>query len=111
VNERLSHGAPCFFIQNKRLFATTTTTIVATAGVDVVPVGPVLEQKCVLPSPNDLQATDERRRNFENWLGVFLDTSGLDWRKYRMLEDSFVGRRPKSSSTNSTRDDYRSRPK
>jgi hypothetical protein len=98
VNERLSHGAPCFFIQNKRPLCYYHDNHRGDGRVSMwVPVGPGAQAEMVTAEPERFfKPPTSASGTFENWLGVFLDTSGLDWREIAgMLEEAFRRAAPK----------------
>ena len=84
VNERVSHGAPCFFVQDSRPLCyfhdhhrgdrRVTLWCPAPPGVQDELVGSEPE-RFFAPSPS-------AKGTFSDWLGVFLDTAGeheVDW--------------------------------
>jgi hypothetical protein len=98
VNERLSHGAPCFFIQNKRPLCYYHDDHRGDGRVSLwFPAGPGAQEEMVAAEPERFfKPATSAGGTFENWLGVFLDTSELDWREIAaMLEEAFRRAAPK----------------
>ena len=98
VNERLSHGAPCFFVQNKRPLCYYHDNHRGDGRVSMwVPVGLGAKEEMVTAEPERFfKPPTSAAGTFKNWLGVFLDTSELDWREIAgMLEDAFRRAAPK----------------
>jgi hypothetical protein len=105
VNERLSHGAPCFFVQDKRPLSYFHDNHRGDGRVSLW-----------CPSPPGVPAelaTSEPRRFFRpspsasgvfaGWLGVYLDTDGddrVDWNEVAgIIEEAFRTIAPKSLIT------------
>ena len=98
VNERLSHGAPCFFIRNKRRLCYYHDNHRGDGRVSMwVPVGlGALEEMVAAEPERFFKPPTSAAGTFKNWLGVFLDTSELDWREIAgMLEETFRRAAPK----------------
>ena len=98
VNERLSHGAPCFFIQNKRPLCYYHDNHRGDGRVSMwVPIGLGAQAEMVTAEPERFfKPPTSAAGTFENWLGVFLDTSELDWREIAgILEEAFRRAAPK----------------
>ena len=98
VNERLSHGAPCFFIQNKRPLRYYHDDHRGDGRVSLwFPVRPGAQEQMVAAEPERFfKPATSSAGHFGNWLGVFLDTSELDWREIAaMLEEAFRSVAPK----------------
>jgi len=92
VNERLSHGAPCFFIQNRRPLCYYHDDHRGDGRVSLwFPVPPGDQEEMVTAEPKRFfKPPTSAAGTFENWLGVFLDTPELDWRDIAfMLEEAF----------------------
>jgi len=102
VERATSHGALCFFIQDRRplcyyhdnhpwrrpavsVWCAVTTWCSGRNGCR--------RTRAIL------QATDGAQRGtFENWLGVFLDTPELDWREIAaVIEEAFRRAAPKKA--------------
>jgi hypothetical protein len=98
VNERMSHGAPCFFIQNKRPLCYYHDDHRGDSRVSLwFPVPRGAQEEMVAAEPKRFfKPPTSAAGTFENWLGVFLDTSELDWREIAgMLEEAFRMAAPK----------------
>jgi hypothetical protein len=98
VNERVSHGAPCFFIQNKRPLCYYHDDHRGDGRVSLwFPVRPGVQEEMVAAEPERFfKPSTSSAGHFENWLGVFLDTPELDWREIAaLLEEAFRGVAPK----------------
>jgi hypothetical protein len=98
VNERLSHGAPCFFIQNKRPLCYYHDNHRGDGRVSMwLPVGRDAQAEMVAAEPKRFfKPPTSAAGTFENWLGVYLDTSEFDWREIAgMLEEAFRRAAPK----------------
>ena len=98
VNERLSHGAPCFFIQNKRPLCYYHDDHRGDGRVSLwFPVPPGVQEEMVAAEPERFfKPPTSAAGAFGNWLAVFLDTSELDWREIAaMLEEAFRRAAPK----------------
>jgi len=98
VNERLSHGAACFFIQNKRPLCYYHDNHRGDGRVSLwFPVGPGAREEMVATAPKRFfRPPTSAAGTFENWLGVFLDTPEHNWREVAgMLEEAFRRAAPK----------------
>jgi len=98
VNERLSHGARCFFIQNKRPLCYYHDDHRGDGRVSLwFPVPPGDQEEMVAAAPKRFfRPPTSAAGTFENWLGVFLDTSELNWREIALCSKRpFAGRHPK----------------
>jgi hypothetical protein len=98
VNERLSHGAPCFFIQNRRPLCYYHDNHRGDGRVTLwFPVGPGVQEEMVAAEPKRFfKPPTSSAGTFENWVGLFLDTAELDWREIAgILEESFRRTAPK----------------
>jgi hypothetical protein len=101
VNERLSHGEPCFFVRNKR----PVCYFHDHHGDDRVslwcPAPPGVQEELVAAEPGRFfKPAPSASGVFRDWLGVFLDTSGqnaVDWYEIAaILEDAYRQVAPKS---------------
>jgi hypothetical protein len=102
VNERLSHGAPCFFIQNRRPLCYYHDGHRGDGRVSVwFPVPSGAQEELVAAEPKRFfKPPTSAAGTFANWLGVFLDTSELDWKEIAgMLEEAFRRAAPKRLTT------------
>jgi hypothetical protein len=100
VNERLSHGEPCFFVRNKR----PVCYFHDHHGDDRVslwcPAPPGVPDELVAAEPaRFFKPAPSASGVFQDWLGVFLDTSGkdkVDWEEIAaILEDAYRNVAPK----------------
>ena len=94
VNERLSHGEPCFFVRDKRPVCYYHDH----HGDDRVslwcPAPPGVQEELVAAEPERFfEPPTSASGVFRDWVGVFLDTSGehaVDWDEITaILEDAF----------------------
>jgi len=98
VNERLSHGAPCFFIQNSRPLCYYHDDHRGDGRVSLwFPVPPGAQQEMVAGDPERFfKPSTSAAGAFGNWLGMFLDTSEPDWKEIAgLLEEAFRRAAPK----------------
>ena len=98
VNERLSHGALCFFIQDRRPLCYYHDNHRGDGRVSLwFPVRPGAQEEMVAAEPERFfKPATSAAGTFGNWLGVFLDTSELDWREIAgLLEEAFRRAAPK----------------
>ena len=102
VNERLSHGAPCFFVGDKRPVCYYHDDHQADGRISLwCPVPPGVQEELVSSEPERFfQPPMSARGTFSGWLGVFLDTSGVhevDWGEIAaIIEDAFREMAPKN---------------
>ncbi len=99
VNERLSHGALCFFIRDKLPVCyyhdnhrgDGRISLWCPASLDVQEAMVGADPERFFKPPTSSSGT------FSDWLGVFLDTSRVDWDEIAViLEESFRNVAPKS---------------
>jgi hypothetical protein len=98
VNERLSHGALCFFIQDRRPLCYYHDNHRGDGRVSLwCPVRPGARDEMVAAEPKRyFKPPTSAAGTFENWLGVFLDTPELDWREIAaIVEEAFRRAAPK----------------
>jgi hypothetical protein len=101
VNERLSHGAPCFFIRDKRPLCYFHDDHRGDGRTSLwCPVEPVAREELVTSEPaRFFKPAASARGTFSGWLGVFLDLRGenrVDWDEVAaILEDAFRTVAPK----------------
>jgi hypothetical protein len=98
VSERSSHGAPCFFIQNKRPLCYYHDDHRGDRRVSLwFPVPPGAQVEMLAADPKRFfKPPTSAAGTFENWLGVFLDNTELDWREIAgILEEIFRKMAPK----------------
>ena len=95
VNERMSHGEPCFFVRDKRplcYFHDNHNGDGRTSLWCPVPLG--VQEEMVSAEPDRFFAPPTSSSGvFRHWLGVYLDTTGpqqVDWVEIAaMVEDAF----------------------
>jgi hypothetical protein len=95
VNERLSHGEPCFFVRDKRPLCYFHDNHNGDGRISLwCPAPPGVQDELVAAEPNrffkpPMSATGV----FSGWLGTFLDTSGsnkIDWAEIAaIVEDAY----------------------
>ena len=101
VNERLSHGEPCFFIRDKRPLCYYHDDHNGDGRVSLwCPAPPGVQEELVSAEPERFfKPPISARGTFSDWLGVFLDTSGenkVDWDEMAaILEDAYRNVAPK----------------
>lgn len=97
VNERLSHGTPCFFVRDKRPICYFHDAGFHREGSRVAlwcpaPAGVAEELEAAEPS-RFFQPTPSASGVFSNWLGVFLDNADgdpVDWDEIAaIVEDAY----------------------
>ena len=101
VNERLSHGAPCFFIRDKRPLCYFHDHHNDDRMSLWCPAPPGVQEELVTGEPERFfKPPMSAKGTFAEWLGVFLDTSGeraVDWDEIAaILEDAFRAVAPKA---------------
>lgn len=94
VEERLSHGAPCFFIQGRRPLCYFHDHHNDDRVSVWCPAGPGVQEELVAAEPEPCFAPPTSARGtFATWIGVYLDTPGdaaVDWGEVaEILEDAF----------------------
>jgi hypothetical protein len=101
VNERLSHGEPCFFIRDKRPLCYYHDNHNGDGRISLwCPAPPGVQEELVSAEPERFfKPPMSARGTFSDWLGVFLDTSGenkVDWNEIAaILEDAYRNVAPK----------------
>jgi hypothetical protein len=101
VNERFSHGAPCFFIRDKRPLCYYHHDHRGDGRISLwCPAPPGVQEALVSAEPERFfEPPISARGTFSGWLGVFLDTSGedeVDWNEIAaILEEAFRNVAPK----------------
>ena len=101
VNERLSHGEPCFFIRDKRPLCYYHDNHNGDGRISLwCPAPPGAQEELVSAEPERFfKPPMSARGTFSDWLGVFLDTSGenkVDWNEVAaILEDAYRNVAPK----------------
>ena len=95
VNERLSHGEPCFFVQDKRPICYYHDDHNGDGRISLwCPVAPGVQEELVSADPERFfKPPMSASGTFSSWLGVFLDTTGknqVDWGEIAaILEDAY----------------------
>jgi hypothetical protein len=103
VNERLSHGTPCFFFRNTRPLCYFHDDDHSDGRVSLwcpAPLG-VQEELVVAEPERFFKPPTSARGTFSHWLGVYLDNSGasVDWDEIAaIVEDAFRLVAPKAIS-------------
>lgn len=93
VNERLSHGAPCFFVRDKRPLCYYHDEDFSDDGRVALwcpaSAGQVAESLAAAPG-RFFRPTPSASGVFADWLGMFLDRSGgveVDWNEVEQILD------------------------
>jgi hypothetical protein len=95
VSERQSHGAPCFFVRDKKALCYFHDDHRGDGRVSLwCPAPPGVQEEMVDSEPERFfKPPTSASGSFSNWLGVFLDTAGedrVDWDEIAtLLEDGF----------------------
>lgn len=102
VNERLSHGEPCFFVRDQRPLCYFHDDHNHDARISLwCPAPPGVPEELVSGEPERFFTPPTSAAGaFAGWLGVFLDSTGTDkvnWREIaEILEDAFRTVAPKN---------------
>ena len=102
VNERLSHGEPCFFIRDKRPLCYFHDNHNGDGRISLWCPAPrgVAEELATAEPERFFEPQPSASGTFSHWLGVYLDTSGenrVDWAEITaILEDAFRTVAPKN---------------
>ena len=95
VNERVSHGEPCFFVRDRRPLCYFHDDHNRDGRISLwCPVPPGVQEEMVNAEPVRFFAPPTSSSGvFRQWLGVYLDTTGphrVDWQEIAaMVEDAF----------------------
>lgn len=95
VNERMSHGEPCFFVRDKRPLCYFHDDHNGDGRISLwCPVPPNVQEEMVSAEPVRFFAPPTSSSGvFRHWLGVYLDTIGpqrVDWQEIAaIIEDAF----------------------
>lgn len=95
VNERLSHGEPCFFVRDKRPLCYLHDNHNGDGRISLwCPVPPGVQEEMVSAEPERFFAPSASANGvFSQWLGLYLDTSGahhVEWGEVvAILEDAY----------------------
>lgn len=104
VNERLSHGAPCFFVRDRRPLCYFHEAGFHDEGSRVAlwcPAGDGVAEELVAADPDRFfRPTPSGSGVFADWLGIYLDRTDdghpVDWREVgALLEDAYRTVAPK----------------
>jgi hypothetical protein len=98
VNERLSHGEPCFFIEDKRPLCYFHDDHNGDGRISLwCPAPEGMQEALVAEDPDRFFAPPTSARGvFSGWLGIYLDTSEVDWTEVaEILKDSYRFTAPK----------------
>ncbi len=93
VTERLSHGAPCFYIQNKRALCRYHDHHRGDDRISLwCPVEPSVQEALVADRPKlFFKPTPSAGGIFADWIGAYLDTQDVDWKLVAtVVEQAFV---------------------
>jgi len=103
VTERLSHGAPCFFIRDRKPIGRFHDIDFAGDGRVSLwcPAPPGVRDELVTTEPDRFFApTPSASGVFGDWIGVYLDTEGdlaVDWQEIAaIVEEAYRLRAPKT---------------
>ncbi len=102
VSERMSHGAVCFFVRDKRPLCYYHDNHRNDGRISLwCPAPPGVPQEMVGTEPDRFfEPTPSAKGTFSDWLGVYLDTKGrikIDWNEVAaIVEDAFRIVAPKS---------------
>ena len=102
VNERTSHGEPCFFVRGKRPLAYFHDNHNGDGRLSLwCPAPPGVAAELAATEPDRFfEPPTSARGVFSTWLGVYLDTTGrnrIDWAEVAaILEDAYRTVAPKA---------------
>jgi hypothetical protein len=105
VNERLSHGEPCFFVRDRRPLCYFHDDHNGDGRITLwCPAPPGVQQELVGAEPERFfEPPPSARGTFAAWLGIYLDTGGanrVDWHEIAaVLEDAYRHIAPKTLVT------------
>ena len=102
VNERLSHGAPTFFLRDKRpLCYFHGSDFASDERISIwCPGGPGVQEELVAANPTTFFApTPSSSGVFASWIVAFLDTDDVDWNEItEVIHDAYRLIAPKKLS-------------
>ena len=102
VNERLSHGEPCFFVRDRRPLCYFHDNHNGDGRISLwCPTLPGVQEELMTAEPRRFfRPAPSASGTFSTWLGVYLDTTGanrLDWNEIgKILEDAYRTVAPKN---------------
>jgi hypothetical protein len=102
VNERLSHGEPCFFVRDKRPLCYFHENHNDDGRISLwCPAPPGVHEELVTAEPERFFKPPASARGvFSTWLGIYLDTTGrnkVDWNEVAaIVKDAYRTVAPKS---------------
>jgi hypothetical protein len=102
VNERLSHGEPCFFVRDRRPLCYFHDDHNGDGRISLwCPSPPGVQEDLVSAEPQRFFTPPASARGtFSTWLGVYLDTAGtnrVDWNEITaIIEDAYRNVAPTS---------------
>jgi hypothetical protein len=102
VNERLSHGVPCFFVRDRRPLCYFHDDHNGDGRISIwCPTLPELQEELIATEPERFfKPPISARGVFSGWLGIYLDLTGNDhvhWTEIgALLEEAFRTVAPKS---------------
>ena len=102
VNERLSHGEPCFFVGDQRPLCYFHDDHNSDGRISLwCPAPPGVQEELVSAEPQRFfKPPTSARGTFSTWLGVYLDTVGanrVDWNEIAaIIEDAYRNVAPKT---------------
>lgn len=103
VNERLSHGEPCFVVRDKRPLCYVHDDHNDDGRVSLwCPARPGVQEEMVSADPLRFFAPPTSASGvFSGWLGVYLDASAPDWHEIAaIIEDAYRHVAPKALVAN-----------
>lgn len=102
VNERLSHGEPCFFVRDQRPLCYFHDDHNGDGRISLwCPTPPGVQEELVSAEPQRFfKPPTSARGTFSKWLGVYLDTADVnrvDWNEIAsIIEDAYRNVAPKT---------------
>ena len=102
VNERLSHGEPCFFVRDRRPLCYFHDNRNGDGRISLwCSSPPGVQEELVRAEPKRFfKPTPSARGTFSTWLGVYLDTTGMaaaDWNEIAaIIEEAYRNVAPKT---------------
>ena len=106
INERLSHGEPCFFVRDRRPLCYFHDDHNGDGRISMwCPTPPELQEELITAEPERFfKPPTSARGVFSGWLGIYLDLPGygqVEWKKSEHCSKKpFALQRPRASSLN-----------